>query len=205
MAPMFGAISLPLPSTPRLNEPMSRRKRPRNCAPMGVTPAGGAGVVSVKISAAAGGEVKSLRLSVNVEPKWQLAQPAAWNRSRPVAIVAAETPRPGRRLVVNGACGVRTANRTHSRMAVRAGTATVLPGSVTVHCGRSALGLAKALSTHGASVAEPLSPSSSPWAGSSALVGGGGSLQACAAASGPGPETLRMFASKSSTSSKIAE
>ena len=83
---MFAPSGLPAPSTPRLNDPTSRRKRGRNWAPTGVTPAGGAGFVSVASSAAAGGETKSFWLSVNVDPKWQLAQPAAWKSARPCAI-----------------------------------------------------------------------------------------------------------------------
>jgi hypothetical protein len=145
-----------------LNEPMSRRKRGRNCAPTGVTPAGGAGAVSVAISAAAGGETKSFWLRVNVDPRWQLAQPAAWKSPRPAAIVAAETPRPGSGAVVNGARGVRTAKRTQVLSASSAEFGTVLPGSVTSHSGRPAFGLANALITVGAHAASPVSLISRP-------------------------------------------
>ena len=51
---------------------MSRRKRLRNCAPTGATPAGGAGLVSVAISAAAGGEAKSLRAAEKSVVPWQV-------------------------------------------------------------------------------------------------------------------------------------
>ena len=91
------------------------------------------------------------------------------------------------------------AARTHSRSAVIAAT----PPTVT--CARSAFGLAKALSTHGGVFTSPLSPISSPCAGSRLLVAGGGALHGTAVASGPGPEMLRTFASKSSTSSKMPE
>ena len=110
---------------------------------------------------------------------------------------------------------MRTALRTHSFSASSAGIATVEPGSVIVCCARPAFGLANALSTHGGTLRSPLSPMRSPWAGSSVdVVGVGGAgaggfgagvWHATAAASAPGPETLRMLASKSCTSSKIAE
>ena len=106
---------------------------------------------------------------------------------------------------MSGPRGVRTASLTHSRRAVSAGTCAVLPGSVTVCCARPAFGFAKAFSTQGATLPLASSPIRRPWFGSSVFVAGGGVVHGSAAASGPGPETLRMFASKSSTSSKIAE
>ena len=57
---------------------------------------------------------------------------------------------------------------------------------------------ANAFTTLGGTFRSPVSPMSKPWLGSSELpLSGAGRL--------PGPETLRMFASKSSTSSKMAE
>ena len=106
-------------------------------------------------------------------------------------------------LPCSGGLGVRTAKRTHSRSAMRAGTAP--DGWGTSSCGRPKLGFANALITHGGAFASPLSPISSPWFGSNVLCAGGGVWQFCGWASGPGPETLRMLSSKSSTSSKIAE
>src|SRR5262249_402989 len=87
-----------------------------------------------------------------------------------------------------------------ARRAARAGA-----GARVVSWGRWAFGFANALRTHGGALTSPLSPISSPWAGSSVLVAGGGALHATGVASGPGPETLRTLASKSSTSSKIPE
>ncbi len=55
---------------------------------------------------------------------------------------------------------------------------------------------------HGGWSMLPLSPMMRPWLGSSVLVAGGGLAQAIAAARGPGPDTLRMLSSKSSTSSR---
>src|SRR3954469_22224723 len=145
---------------------MSRRKRGRYCAATGLVPARGAGWVSVAISAAAGGDAKSLRLSVSLAPRWQLAQPASLNSWRPWLIAPALAP--------SGGVGVRTAERTHSRSAVSAGIAPP-PGSVTISWLRSALGLAKALTTHGFSPGS-LSPTMSPWLGSSSDWSGGGAL-----------------------------
>ena len=162
------------------------------------------GTVSWLISAAAGGELKSLMLVVNRSPPWQLWQFCCSNSWRPAAMSARVGP--GRsRVRGSGPFGVRTAARTHSRIAVMAGTAVLLPGSVTVTCWRSALALASELTTHGGELMSPLSPMISPWLGSSVLVAGGGIWHATGAASAPGPETLRTLASKSSTSSKIAE
>ena len=124
-----------------------------------------------------------------------MAQPACENSARPFATSPA----------FSGAFGVRTATRTHSRRAVSAGTALPLPAGVTVICGRSAFGLASALTTQGGTLPRPLSATSRPWLGSNVLCAGGGNWQSTGWASAPGPETLRMFASKSSTSSKIAE
>ena len=62
---------------------------------------------------------------------------------------------------------------------------------------------------HGAWLMLPLSAIRRPWFGSNRLVAGagagGGVAQGSAAARAPGPETLRTFSSKSSTSSRIAE
>ena len=104
---------------------------------------------------------------------------------------------PRRDSLLSGASGVRIALRTHSRSAVCAGTAVVLPGSVTVSCWRPAFAFAGiALMMQAARLMLPLSPISRPWFGSNVLVAGwpcAGSLHGCGAASGPGPETLRML------------
>src|SRR3712207_5000578 len=68
-APTLPASGFGPPFTPRLNDPMSRRNRFRYCAPIGAPKVGG-GVVSVKISPAAGGDVKSLVLTVHLPPTW---------------------------------------------------------------------------------------------------------------------------------------
>src|SRR5205085_240307 len=128
-------------------EPMLRKNRSRYCAPTGFPV--NVPVRSVKMSAAAGGDVKSLRLTVQLGPPWQLAQPACRNRPRPAATSAAEEPL-GR--LDDGALGVRTAKRTHSRKAVNAGTFVLLPGKVTVTWGRFALGNANALIALGATL-----------------------------------------------------
>ena len=73
-----------------------------------------------------------------------------------------------------------------------------LGAKVTVTWDRLALAKAKALTALGATFRSPLSPMSRPWLGSRALP-----LMGTARL--PGPETLRMLASKSSISSKIAE
>src|SRR5262245_24555716 len=174
--PTLPPIGLVPPGTPRLNEPMFRRKASRYWEPTGLPKSLG-GVVSVKMVLAAGGGVKLRLLTVQFVPPWQLWQPA-WAKSvRPLLIVDCEGP-----LLTlgfaSGAFGVRTANFTHSRMALRVGTATVLPGSVTVTWRRSALGLAKLFTTHGARFTFPSSPIIRPWLGSSVLVAGGGSEQA---------------------------
>src|SRR4051794_34140911 len=100
-----------------------------------------------------------------------------------------------------GECGVRTARRIHSRRADSAGTAVLLPGSVTVTCGRSALAFAaNELMMQGGSLMLPLSEIIRPWFGSFVLVAGcpaAGALHATGAASGPGPETFRTLAVKS--------
>src|SRR5262249_55407226 len=94
-------------------------------------------VRSVKISELAGGEVKSLKLIVQLFPPWQLAQPAFEKSVGPAAMsdVDGALGRPG-----IGPFGVRTAFRTHSRKAGKAGTLLALPGRVTVTCCRLALG-----------------------------------------------------------------
>ena len=130
-----------------------------------------------RCSAAAGGETKSLL--AQRERRAEVAARAAGGLEEPAALRdRARRTRRGRAVRRRerraAACAPRSC--THSRSASSAGTRTVLPGSVTVHCGRPALGLANALMTQGASVGEPLSPISRPWAGSSVLVGGGGSL-----------------------------
>ena len=60
---------------------------------------------------------------------------------------------------------------------------------------------------HGAWLMFPLSAIRRPWFGSNRLVvtAPAGFAQGSAAARLPGPETLRTFSSKSSTSSRIAE
>src|SRR5919202_1108196 len=145
------------PATPFLYEPMSRRKRARYCAATGFVPAAGAGVVSVAMSVAAGGEVKSLIDEVQSEPPWHVAQPCCSKRRRPAATSAAlSPPRSDRR--DDGPLGVRTAKRTHWLSASSAGIATPEPGSVIVSCARPAFGLANAFSTHGGLLMSPLSP-----------------------------------------------
>src|SRR5688500_3100515 len=121
----------------------------RNCAPIGVTPAGGAGDppgggsapwVSVAICVPAGGEPKSLKLLVHLPPPWQVWQPALKNKTRPSRTAFGSRPMEllpaGSSDVVSAPLGVRTPNRTHSFIASSAGQGLVLPGSVTVSCGR---------------------------------------------------------------------
>src|SRR5215218_7146375 len=168
---------------------MSRRKRGRYCAPIGLAGAGAGGVVSVAMSVAAGGDTKSFTDDVHSGPPWQAVQPCWMNSRRPAATSdAGSPPRSDRR--EDGPAGVRTALRTHSRSALRAGIATPEPGSVIVCCARSAFGLAKPFSTQGGLLMSPLSPMSRPWFGSSVDVAGGGVWQATAVANGPGPDTL---------------
>ena len=126
--------------------------------------------------------------------------------SRPGATCAQVRAGPGLRGRAAGRWACAPRRRTHSRIAVRAGTATVLPGSVTVSCWRPAFFRAKSLIAHGARLMSPLSPMSRPWFGSKRLVArraGGGRRRSGRVASAPGPDTLRMLSSKSSTSSKI--
>src|SRR5437867_12121787 len=136
---------LPWPGTPRLKEPMSRRKRFRYCAPTGL-PKKLVGLRSVTNSVV--GEVKSFRLRVQFSPPWHREQLCA-KSVRPVAMSAGAGAfgKSG-----NGPLGVRTALRTHSRSAVNAGTLLALPGKVTVSCGRLALGVVNALTTPGATL-----------------------------------------------------
>ena len=54
----------------------------------------GAGVRSVKISVAAGGDVKFLKLVVQWLPPWHVVQPTSWNNSRPWAMLLAVDPAP---------------------------------------------------------------------------------------------------------------
>src|ERR671922_832973 len=137
---------------------------------------------------------------------WQAAQPAWVKSASPARTCAGLRRLAPSALLVKGPSGVRTALRTHSRIAVAAGTAVLLPGSVTVTFGRPAFAFAGiALRTHGAKLMLPLSPMINPWFGSLVEVSGGGSLHATAAASGPGPDTLRVLMSKSSISSLTAE
>src|SRR3954468_4841175 len=157
---------------------MSRRKRGRYWAGFGLVPARGAGLVSVAISAAAGGDVKSLRLSVSLPPRWQGGQPPSRDSWRPCATALASWR--------SGAAGVRIAERTHSRSAVIAGIGPP-PGSGAGGCGRAALGLANALTTHGPRPGS-LSPVISPWCGSLVELSGGGAAQGSGVAVGPGPE-----------------
>src|SRR5947207_12511062 len=105
---------------------------------------------SCAIRAAGGGGMKSTLLLLHFPPPWQVWQPAWKNRARPCATVAAFNPPVVSGLppavssaVVRAPLGVRTPKRTHSLSASSAGTATLLPGSVTVSCGRPAFGLAK--------------------------------------------------------------
>src|SRR5262245_16726509 len=175
---------------------MLRRKRGMNCTPTTLTPGGAGGSCSVSSSAAAGGETKSLRLDDHSWVPWHELQPAWPNSVRP-SLTCWRLGPPSFSLAT-GATGERTANCTHSFSASSAGT---LPpfGGETVTCERFAFGLRNALIVHGAKFTAGLSPSSRPWLGSKALVIGGGSLHGCACARFPGPETLRMFASKSWT------
>src|SRR6266567_4366197 len=113
-APMFGGRRLPWFGTPRLKEPISRRKRFKYCSVTGLPNKTGGGLVSVKISGPAGGEVKSFTLTVQLRPPWQFAQPAFKKSERPLAM-SAGTGAPGAQPTGNGALGVRTALRTHSR------------------------------------------------------------------------------------------
>ena len=165
-------------------------------------------------SASGGGSGWSLMAIVQAPPTWQSTQPAETNSARPWLTSDGFRPgRPGRlRRVLStlyGLFGVRTASRIHSVIAVQAGIGwRPAPGSVTVSCGRPPLGLLKLFRMHGATLMSPLSPISIPWLGSSVPVAGApaaGALQVTAATSGPGPETLRVFSSKSSGSSRIAE
>src|SRR5207249_5389033 len=113
--------------------------------------------------------------------------PALRNNRRPWLMSASEGA-PGNHARGSGEFGVRTALRTHSRRAVKAGTLLVLPGSVTVTWARLALGKANGLTALGAMLRSPLSPMSRPWLGLS-------KLPLIATARLPGPEMLRMFAS----------
>src|SRR4051794_32514722 len=206
--PILLPRGLPPPGTPRLKEPMLRRNRFRYGLPTGLPVK--VPVRSLKISVAAGGEVKSLIELVNNGGPWQLAHPCC-SKSFCPATTSARFSAPAPRLAfLNGAAGVRTANCTHSFSDVNAGTAVLLPGSVTVNWFRPAFaGGGRLLIRHGARLTLPLSAKRRPWFRSNVLVaapgGGGGLAHAWAAATGPGPETLRMFSSKSSTSSKIDE
>ena len=103
--------------------------------------------------------MKSFKLAVQLSPPWQLEQLAEMKSERPARISAAEAAlgKPA-----TGAFGVRTALRTHSRKAVKAGTLLALPGKVTVTCGRFALGTVKALTMPGATFRSPVSPMSRP-------------------------------------------
>ena len=113
------------------------------------------------------------RLIVHVCPPWQFVQPADWKSARPSLTICWLSPCSPLRL--DGPLWVRTALRCHSRIAVAAGTATLLPGSVTVTCGRSALGLLKLLRTQNGVLMSPLSAMIRPWLGENVLVviGGG--------------------------------
>src|SRR5262245_19350039 len=87
-----------------------------------------------------GGGVKSTLLLLHLPPPWQVWQPALKNSARPWSTLVWEMPPlpPDGLLppavssaVVNTPFGVRTLKRIHSFMASSAGTAIVLPGSVT--------------------------------------------------------------------------
>ena len=213
----FSAAPTPPPkvlgATPRLNESIFCSLLNRNCAATGLTPAGGAGDpvgggsapdTSVASSVPGGGDRKSFELLLHFPPPWQVWQPAWKNSVRPALIAVGSRPptvllpAAASSVPVSGLFGVRTAKRTHSFIASSAGQAVVLPGKVTVSCGRPALGFRNELTTLGAALMSPLSPISRPWFGSSVLAGAGAGRL-------PGPDTLRMLASKSCTSSKIAE
>src|SRR5262249_35904854 len=153
----------PIPPMLKPNELTLRKNRLRNCAPTGLTPAGGAvwhpggavapALTSQKISAAAGGDAKSLLLIVHFVPPWQGWQPARKNGRRPFCTSLGFTPPVGlpppavSSVVVNSPFGERMPKRTHSFSASRAGQAVVLSGSVMLSCGRPALGFRKAFRT----------------------------------------------------------
>src|SRR5688500_14124092 len=88
--------------------------------------------------AGGGGEEKSLIEFANRGGPWQLVQPCCSNRRWPARTSAFFSLVAPRLACWNGASGVRTANCTHSFIAVSAGTAVLLPGRVTVCCGRPA-------------------------------------------------------------------
>src|SRR5690606_40073756 len=66
--------------TPRLNEPMSRRKVFRYWAPIGMPKFAG---TSVNTSVAGGGETKFLVLRVHLPPTWHAVHPAPRKSVRP--------------------------------------------------------------------------------------------------------------------------
>ena len=162
---------------------MSRRKRFRYWAPTGAPKAAPA-VVSVKISAAAGGEAKSLVLMVHLPPTWQSVQPACgeqrapWldRRLRPVGPDALAGERRARR-ADRGAPTPAARSRRHGGRAARQRDRVLR---------RSAFGFANALITHGARLMSPLSPIIRPWLGSSVLVAGGGRAAAARGRERPG-------------------
>src|SRR5258708_32991553 len=108
-APMSPPMGLFCPATPRLNEPMSRRKRAKYWLGTGLSTNGGGGRAG-EISAAAGGGKKSFGLMVHLPPPWQVAQPAAAKSSPPSSPSSAE--------VTLGPLGGPIAPRTHSLSAV---------------------------------------------------------------------------------------
>ena len=207
--PMLLPIGLFPPGTPRLNEPMLRRKRLRYCAADGVAERN-------RRRAPLGDEVGRRRrrgevltvLSVHLPPTWQPPHRLGEQVRGPV-LTCVDGSTPGRLAVLrSGPLGVRTARRTHSRSAVSAGTWVVLPGSVTVTCARSAFGRAKLLMVHGAWLMFAVVADQQAVVRVEQARGrrpAPGSRRAAPSPAPPGPETLRMFSSKSSTSSRIAE
>src|SRR5436853_128081 len=109
-APMLLPKGFPWPGTPRLKEPMSRRKRFKYCTATGF-PVKLVGFLSVLMAALVGGEVKSFKLTVQFCPPWQREQ-LAWAKSVRPAAISAGTGALGKPAI--GALGVRTAKRTHS-------------------------------------------------------------------------------------------
>ena len=143
-APTLAPSGLPAPVTPRLKEPMFAQEAVQVLRADWVRRTSRAGAVSVKISVPAGGEAKSLVLTVHLPPTWQAEQPGLREQGPSLAHLlrgeaVARGPSPW-----NGPCGVRTASLTHSRSAVSAGTWVVLPGSVTVSCARPGVRLREA-------------------------------------------------------------
>ena len=174
------------PGTPRLNEPMSRRKRVQVLGPdrraerrgrsrlgedlrrrrRGHEVLGAQGPLAAHVAGGAAGLREQRPPRLHVLGRQPVADALARER---------------------GPRGVRTASLTHSRSARQRGH---LHGAARQRDGvlraarRSAC--AKAFITHGARLMLPSSPKSKPWFGSNALVAGGGALHGSGAASGAG-------------------